>query len=272
VAVNAGALDASTLEGAREISESDVVADGAGVDNSAPSSPEMAHVEGGKPEVQVSDQRGAQFASGEANSELPPSAPKSSMAEAERIAAPPVLRPSSEPSETTSSVGTSGNVADAAEDEGLGARTQELVDDQISIIVADTYERKAGPNAQLSQRTDNSGRTIMTLDVPVESDPIMTFARPYLPAAFEATLPLGSDRFTVFTTTETKEPLRRRSAYLALSVIRNQLISAGVDPSRIEMRMLDGVLPSDVSIKFFVVASNDALLAGAEEAAQAQEN
>jgi hypothetical protein len=252
--------------------EYDVVANGAEVHNAMPSNPEMAQVEGGESEVPVSDQRGAQVASKETTKELPPVSVEPPSEETKHAASAPVLRPDREPSDATSSVGISGNPADAADDDGLGAKTQQLVDDQISIIVADTYERKFGPNAQLSQRTDNSGRTIMTLDVPVESDPIMTFARPYLPAAFEATLPLGSDTFTVFTTTETKEPLRRRSAYLALSVIRNQLISAGVDPSRIEMRMLDGMLPSDVSIKFFVVASNNTSIARAEEAAQPQEN
>lgn len=130
-----------------------------------------------------------------------------------------------------------------------------LPESLISIIIADGYSGRGGPNAQLSKRLDSGGRTIMTIDLPVLADPVTSLSRDYLSSAFKAALPLESKSFTLLFTTELAEPIRRRSAYLALSVIRNQLIQAGVDPARIDIQLLNGKAVNDTNVKFFIIAS-----------------
>lgn len=147
--------------------------------------------------------------------------------------------------------------------EGDGNETEETIkqnalpESLISIVIADGYSGRGGPNAQLSKRIDSSGRTVLTIDLPVLADPVTSLSRDYLSDAFKAVLPLESERFTLLFTTELDEPTRRRSAYLALSVIRNQLIQVGVDPARIDVQLLNGRAINDTSVKIFVIASGN---------------
>lgn len=127
--------------------------------------------------------------------------------------------------------------------------------EQADILVADAYERRGGPAVTLSRRTDVNGRTILIVDAPSGSDPVGPLQRASIGASLRTLFPADSQRVKLWTSVSRADPAARRSAYLALSTLRNQLIANGLPASAMEVRVYEGSGPQSGGLRLYVVAT-----------------
>lgn len=127
--------------------------------------------------------------------------------------------------------------------------------EQADIVVADAYERRGGPPVSFTRRTDVNGRTILMIDAPNGSDPVGPLQRASVGAALRGVVPPGSQRVQLWTSVPRSDPASRRTAYLALSSLRNQLLTIGLPASAMEVRVYEGAGPQTGGLRLYVVAT-----------------
>jgi hypothetical protein len=156
----------------------------------------------------------------------------------------------------TPSASAGGDAQSAGRDGGTrGNNRSNASGDQADILVADAYERRAGPAVVLTRRTDVNGRTILMVDVPNGSDPVGPLQRASVAAALRGVVPPGSQRVKLWTSVPRADPASRRTAYLALSTLRNQLLAIGLPASAMEVRVYEGSGPQSGGLRLYVVAT-----------------
>jgi hypothetical protein len=125
--------------------------------------------------------------------------------------------------------------------------------DATDIVVADAFARKAGPPVTVTRRATSSGQVILTLDAESGADPVGAFNRASVAAALKENIRPNSRKVKLWTSIPRADPNMRRSAYLALTTLRNQLITAGVPASAMEVRVYEGAGSASGGLRLFVV-------------------
>ena len=125
--------------------------------------------------------------------------------------------------------------------------------DVTDIVVADAFARKAGPPVTVTRRATSSGQVILTLDAESGADPVGAFNRASVAAALKENVRPNSGKVKLWTSIPRADPNMRRSAYLALTTLRNQLITAGVPASAMEVRVYEGAGTASGGLRLFVV-------------------
>lgn len=125
--------------------------------------------------------------------------------------------------------------------------------DVTDIVVADAFARKAGPPVTVTRRATSSGQVILTLDAESGADPVGAFNRASVAAALKENVRPNSGKVKLWTSIPRTDPNMRRSAYLALTTLRNQLITAGVPASAMEVRVYEGAGTASGGLRLFVV-------------------
>jgi hypothetical protein len=121
------------------------------------------------------------------------------------------------------------------------------------IVVADAFVRKAGPPVTVTRRATSSGQVILTLDAEMGADPVGAFSRASVAAALKENIRPNSGKVKLWTSIPRADPNMRRTAYLALTTLRNQLIAAGVPASAMEVRVYEGAGTASGGLRLFVV-------------------
>jgi hypothetical protein len=121
------------------------------------------------------------------------------------------------------------------------------------IVVADAFVRKAGPPVTVTRRATSSGQVILTLDAEMGADPVGAFSRASVAAALKENVRPNSGKVKLWTSIPRADPNMRRTAYLALTTLRNQLITAGVPASAMEVRVYEGAGTASGGLRLFVV-------------------
>ena len=125
--------------------------------------------------------------------------------------------------------------------------------DATDIVVADAFARKAGPPVTVTRRATSSGQVILTLDAESGTDPVGAFNRASVAAALKENVRPNSGKVKLWTSIPRADPNMRRSAYLALTTLRNQLITAGVPASAMEVRVYEGAGTASGGLRLFIV-------------------
>ena len=125
--------------------------------------------------------------------------------------------------------------------------------DVTDIVVVDAFARKAGPPVTVTRRATSSGQVILTLDAESGADPVGAFNRASVAAALKENVRPNSGKVKLWTSIPRADPNMRRSAYLALTTLRNQLITAGVPASAMEVRVYEGAGTASGGLRLFVV-------------------
>jgi len=125
--------------------------------------------------------------------------------------------------------------------------------DATDIVVADAFARKAGPPVTVTRRATSSGQVILTLDAESGADPVGAFNRASVAAALKENVRPNSGKVKLWTSIPRADPNMRRSAYLALTTLRNQLITAGVPASAMEVRVYEGAGTASGGLRLFIV-------------------
>jgi hypothetical protein len=125
--------------------------------------------------------------------------------------------------------------------------------DATDIVVADAFARKAGPPITVTRRATSSGQVILTLDAEIGSDPVGVFGRPSVTAALKEAVRPDSRKVKLWTSIPRADPNMRRNAYLALTTLRNQLITTGFPASAMEVRVYEGAGTASGGMRLFVV-------------------
>lgn len=139
---------------------------------------------------------------------------------------------------------------------GRTARSgREAGPDTTDIVVADASGRRKGPPITVTRRATASGQIVLTLDAEPGSDPVGVFQRPAVANALKGAIRPGSRQVKLWTSITRADPAMRRNAYLALATLRNQLITIGLPPSSMEVRVYEGAGPASGGLRLFVVAT-----------------
>jgi hypothetical protein len=125
--------------------------------------------------------------------------------------------------------------------------------DATNIVVADAFVRKSGQPVTVTRRATSSGQIILTLDAEQGADPVGAFNRASVATALKENIRPNSPKVKLWTSIPRADPNMRRSAYLALSTLRNQLIAAGVPASVMEVRVYEGAGTASRGLRLFVV-------------------
>jgi hypothetical protein len=125
--------------------------------------------------------------------------------------------------------------------------------DATDIVVADAFARKAGPPVTVTRRATSSGQVILTLDAESGADPVGAFNRASVATALKENIRPDSGKVKLWTSVPRADPNMRRNAYLALTTLRNQLITAGVPASAMEVRVYEGAGTASGGLRLFVV-------------------
>jgi hypothetical protein len=125
--------------------------------------------------------------------------------------------------------------------------------DATNIVVADAFVRKSGQPITVTRRATSSGQIILTLDAEQGADPVGAFNRASVATALKENVRPDSPKVKLWTSIPRADPNMRRSAYLALSTLRNQLIAAGVPASVMEVRVYEGAGTASGGLRLFVV-------------------
>lgn len=151
-----------------------------------------------------------------------------------------------------------GRGADPADVAGAGRTSRAGRDagpDATDIVVADASGRRKGPPVTFTRRATASGQIILTLDAEPGSDPVGAFQRPAVASALKGAIQPASRQVKLWTSITRADPAMRRNAYLALATLRNQLITIGLPPSSMEVRVYEGAGPASGGLRLFVVAT-----------------
>jgi len=151
-----------------------------------------------------------------------------------------------------------GRGADPAAVAGAGRSARsgsEAGPDVTDILVADASGRRKGPPVTVTRRATSSGQVILTLDAEPGSDPVGVFQRPSVASALKGSIRPSSRQVKLWTSITRADPAMRRNAYLALATLRNQLITIGLPPSSMEVRVYEGAGPTSGGLRLFVVAT-----------------
>jgi hypothetical protein len=122
-----------------------------------------------------------------------------------------------------------------------------------NIVVADAFARKSGPPVTVTRRATSSGQVILTLDAESGADPVGAFNRASVAAALKDNVAPGSQKVKLWTSIPRADPNMRRNAYLALTTLRNQLITTGVPASSMEVRVYEGAGTASGGLRLFIV-------------------
>lgn len=125
--------------------------------------------------------------------------------------------------------------------------------DATNIVVADAFARKSTQPVTVTRRATSSGQVILTLDAESGADPVGTFNRASVTVALKENIRTDSGKVKLWTSIPRADPNMRRNAYLALTTLRNQLITTGVPASAMEVRIYEGAGTASGGLRLFVV-------------------
>lgn len=125
--------------------------------------------------------------------------------------------------------------------------------DATNIVVADAFTRKSTQLVTVTRRATASGQVILTLDAENGADPAGAFNRAGITAALKQNIPPNSRKVKLWASVPRADPNMRRSAYLALTTLRNQLINVGVPASAMEVRIYEGAGTTSGGLRLFIV-------------------
>ena len=125
--------------------------------------------------------------------------------------------------------------------------------DATEIVVADAFVRKSAQPVTVTRRATSSGQVILTLDAEAGADPVGAFNRASVAAALKENIRPDSGKVKLWTSIPRADPNMRRTAYLALTTLRNQLLAAGVPASAMEVRVYEGAGSASGGLRLFVV-------------------
>lgn len=125
--------------------------------------------------------------------------------------------------------------------------------DATNIVVADAFVRKSAQSVTVTRRATSSGQVILTLDAETGADPVGAFNRASVTAALRENIRSDSKKVKLWTSIPRADPNMRRNAYLALTTLRNQLITVGVPASSMEVRVYEGAGTASGGMRLFIV-------------------
>jgi hypothetical protein len=125
--------------------------------------------------------------------------------------------------------------------------------DATNIVVADAFVRKSAQPVTVTRRATSSGQVILTLDAEPGADPVGAFNRTSVTTALKENIRTDSRKVKLWTSIPRADPNMRRNAYLALASLRNQLITAGLPASAMEVRVYEGAGTASGGLRLFVV-------------------
>jgi hypothetical protein len=153
-----------------------------------------------------------------------------------------------------SALSGSGTAPANASGAGQGLRPgRQAGSDATEIVVADAFVRKSALPVTVTRRATSSGQVILTLDAEAGADPVGAFSRASVAAALKESIRTDGGKVKLWTSIPRADPNMRRNAYLALTTLRNQLITAGVPPSAMEVRVYEGAGTASGGLRLFVV-------------------
>ena len=125
--------------------------------------------------------------------------------------------------------------------------------DATNIIVADAFVRKSNQSVRVTRRATSSGQVILTLDAETGADPVGAFSRAMVTATLIKNVRPDSRKVKLWASIPRADPNMRRSAYLALTTLRNQLLNIGVPASAMEVRVYEGAGSATGGLRLFIV-------------------
>lgn len=125
--------------------------------------------------------------------------------------------------------------------------------DATNIVVADAFVRKSTQPVTVTRRATSSGQVILTLDAESGADPVSAFNRSMVTATLIKNVRPDSRKVKLWASIPRADPNMRRSAYLALTTLRNQLLTIGVPATAIDVRMYEGAGSASGGLRLFIV-------------------
>lgn len=135
---------------------------------------------------------------------------------------------------------------------GGEAARRGLLTDQPVIIVADAFERRGGPQVQVTRRSNPAGGALLVVDVPKGTEPFGAMSKPGIARLLREGVPADAGSVLVWTSTNLENPTERRAAFLALAATRNALIAAGIKPDSITTKLLQGSAGTPDAMQLFI--------------------
>lgn len=142
------------------------------------------------------------------------------------------------------------NIAGAGQAERSGTQAGP---DATNIVVADAFVRKSTQLVTLTRRATASGQVILTLDAQTGADPVGAFSRAMVTATLIKNVRPDSRQVKLWASIPRADPNMRRNAYLALTTLRNQLLTIGVPASAMEVRVYEGAGSASGGLRIFIV-------------------
>jgi hypothetical protein len=125
--------------------------------------------------------------------------------------------------------------------------------DATNIVVADAFVRKSTQSVTVTRRATSSGQVILTLDAESGADPVGVFNRAMITATLIKNIRPDSRKVKLWASIPRADPNMRRSAYLALTTLRNQLLTIGVPATAMEVRVYEGAGSASGGLRLFIV-------------------
>jgi hypothetical protein len=125
--------------------------------------------------------------------------------------------------------------------------------DATNIVVADAFVRKSTQSVTVTRRATSSGQVILTLDAETGADPVGAFNRAMVTATLIKNIRPDSRKVKLWASIPRADPNMRRNAYLALTTLRNQLLTIGVPATAMEVRVYEGAGSASGGLRLFIV-------------------
>lgn len=122
-----------------------------------------------------------------------------------------------------------------------------------NFVVADAFSRRSAVAPRISKRTEGPSHIVLSFDLPGNGDPVGLLNRASVRRALANSI-AGAGSVRLWAAADAADPVAQKTAYLALITMRNHLISLGINPATIDVRVYPGVAAPQGGLRLFLAS------------------